>query len=503
MKTMRNRFFLVLLILLFAGTGWFAAQSVLQMNGLPHAGPEAAHAADTKYTCGMHPMIITDEPGTCPICGMDLTPLKAETGGEGGSQPPGERKIKYWVAPMDPTYIRDEPGKSPMGMDLVPVYEDEAPGGSVITIDPVTAQNMGVRTAAVSRKDLSRTIRTVGLVEYDEPRKYSVNTKVSGWVERLYVDETGQFVKKGQKLLDIYSPELVTAQEEFLLALKNREALAQSPYGKIVESGRQLFDAARRRLQLWDISDRQIRRLEETRQVQKTLALHAPQDGIVTMKMVQDGQYIKTGMDLMTIADISKVWVMADIYEYELPWVEVGQPAQIILPYAGGDKSVSGTLDYLYPYVESKTRTVQGRFELDNPGFELKPNMYVNVHLQTRPVEDALTVPAEAVLYSGEKKTVFVALGNGKFEPRQVKTGVRDDEGNLQIVQGLLPGERVVTSAQFMLDSESKLREAIAKMMEPKPEPAPAAGEADAEDMEDLFAEEPAEAGEDLDALFE
>jgi len=418
---------------------------------------------------------------------------------------PGERKIKYWVAPMDPTYIRNEPGKSPMGMDLVPVYEDEAATGSVISIDPVTAQNMGVRTASVQRKDLSRTIRTVGTVAYQEPKQYSINTKISGWIEKLYVNETGQQVKKGQRLLEIYSPELVSAQEEFLLALKNRDALAKSAFPKIAESGRQLLEASRRRLQLWDISEQQIERLERTRKVEKTLALYAPEKGIVSMKMVQEGQFVKSGMDLLTISDISKVWVMADIYEYELPWVRVGQQAEIILPFVGS-KRVTGKLGYLYPYVEPKTRTVKARIELDNPNFELKPDMYVNVHLQTSPVENALTIPAEAVLHSGEKETVFVALGKGKFEPRQVKTGVQDDQGNLQITQGLLDGERVVTSAQFMLDSESKLREAIAKMLEPKKESTSVSGQQSGDmNMEDLFGEDkgkPAKKKENLEDLF-
>ncbi|RMF45669.1 MAG: biotin/lipoyl-binding protein, partial [Deltaproteobacteria bacterium] len=195
----------------------------------------------------MHPMVIVDEPGTCPICGMDLIPLKQGTaGGDTGAKK--ERKIKYWVAPMDPTYIRDEPGKSPMGMDLVPVYEDEATGGSVISIDPVTIQNMGVRTTKVERRYMHRTVRTVGLVTYQEPRQYSVNSKIDGWIEKLHVAENGQKVKKGQALLEIYSPDLVSAQEEFLLALENRDRLADSPFPEISEGAKSLLEASRRRL---------------------------------------------------------------------------------------------------------------------------------------------------------------------------------------------------------------------------------------------------------------
>ncbi|RLB76014.1 MAG: efflux RND transporter periplasmic adaptor subunit, partial [Deltaproteobacteria bacterium] len=197
----------------------------------------------------MHPMIITDEPGICPICHMDLTPMKAETGGV--VETSVEQKIKYWQAPMDPTYLRDEPGKSPMGMDLIPIYEDQATGGSMISIDPTTIQNMGVRTAGVVRSNLSRSIRTVGLVDYEEPKQYVVNTKIAGWVEKLYVAETGQQVKKGQKLLEIYSPELVTAQQELLLARDNYNALKQSSFAYISDSARRLLDSSRKRLQLW------------------------------------------------------------------------------------------------------------------------------------------------------------------------------------------------------------------------------------------------------------
>jgi len=387
-----------------------------------------------------------------------------------------------------------------MGMDLVPVYEDQAAAGSLISIDPVTTQNMGVRTASVKRMDLSRSIRTVGLVAYSEPQQYAINTKIGGWIEKLYVNESGQQVEKGQPLLEIYSPDLVSAQEEFLLALKNRDALAQSSFPEIAASGQQLLEAARRRLQLWDISATQIARLEKNLQVEKTLTLHAPQKGVVSMKMVQEGQFAKPGTDLLTISDISKVWVQADIYESELPWVQVGQQATIILPFVSS-KEVTATLDYIYPYMDPQTRTVKARFVIDNADFELKPDMYVSVHLQTSPIQNALTVPAEAVLYSGKKTTVFVKRGAGKFEPRQIKTGIQDDYGNLQVVQGLLDGETVVTSAQFMFDSESKLREAIAKMREPQASPPqPPAGE-EAE-LDDLFSDE-TDADQSLEALFE
>jgi Cu(I)/Ag(I) efflux system membrane fusion protein len=473
------------------------------------ASVEAEEQTAQQYTCGMHPMIIVDEPGLCPICNMDLLPLKF-AGTEASSTPAGERVIKYWAAPMDPTFIRDEPGKSPMGMDLVPVYEDESATGSIISIDPVTSQNMGVRMTPVTRKSLSRTVRTVGLVGYEEPKQFSVNSKIDGWVERLYVNETGQFVKKGSALLEIYSPLLVSAQEEFLLARNNSQSLAKSPFPSIADGAKRLLESSRRRLKLWDISDRQISHLEKTGDVVKTLTLYAPYDGIVSMKMVREGQFIKGGMELLVISDISKVWVYADIYEYEMPWVKVGQKAKIILPYVGSDP-IESEVSYIYPFVEPKTRTIKARFDIDNPDFTLKPDMYVNVRLETEPVENALTVPVEAVLHSGERQTVFVALGDGKFEPRLVKTGLQSEAGDIEIVQGLLEGEHVVISAQFMLDSESKLREAIQKMLNPET-PLTAEHnqtgqemEGDGEDMDDLFADENEEQAdkESMESLFE
>ncbi len=469
----------------------------LSLRHFPLNGPEHSHAAE-KYTCGMHPMIIVDEPGSCPICGMDLTPLKAGTGGSGGSAASGERKIKYWQAPMDPTFIRDEPGQSPMGMDLIPVYEDEATGGSLITIDPTTIQNMGVRTAAVRRGDLSRTIRTVGLVSLEEPKQYVVNAKIAGWVEKLYVAETGQQVKKGQKLLEIYSPELVTAQQELLLARDNYNSLKDSSFAQIAENARRLLDASRKRLQLWDVSKKQISRLEQTGQVNKTVTLYAPYAGIVTMKMVTEGMYVKPGMTLINIADLSRVWVLADIYEYQLPWVKVGQQAEVVLPYVK-DRRFSAKVGYLYPYVEGKTRTVKARLELDNAAMELRPDMFVTVYLTGEKIEGALIIPQEAVLHSGEKQTVFVALQGGRFEPRLVKTGLQGEDGHIEVAQGLFEGEQVVTSSQFMLDSESKLREAIQKMLNPTRAESPQRGAAD--DPEDLFGDDSGKKDE-LEDLF-
>jgi len=419
-----------------------------------HAGPardaasvsEPAAEAKVQYTCSMHPFIIRDEPGLCPICGMELTPIKSGAG------------------------------------SLAPQGGEGAPGQ--IVIDPVTSQNIGIRTAAVERRNLSRTIRTVGLVTYEEPSQYSVNSKIEGWIDRLQINETGQMVHKGQPLMEIYSPDLVAAQQEYLLALETSNRLAGASYAETAAGARRLLDASRTRLKYWDISDQQIRELEKSRQVRKTLTLYSPYQGIVTDKPVVEGMRVMSGMELLKISDISKVWVNADIYEYEQPWVKVGLPATVALPFAPG-KALQGTITFIYPYVSGETRTVKARIELVNPGLELKPDMYTNVSIEAGTITSALALPGNAVLNSGKGQTVFVALGEGRFAPRQVKTGVSDENGYVQVLEGLQEGEQVVTSAQFMLDSESKLREAIQKMTQHEAGgPAPAEKK---ENLEDLF----------------
>ncbi len=415
-----------------------------------------------QYTCSMHPFIIQDKPGNCPICGMKLTPVKSRQSSTPTRQ--GERKIKYWAAPMNPTYIKDRPGKSPMGMDLVPVYEDQAQNGSIITIDPTTIQNMGIRTTKVNKHDLTKNIRTVGLVDYEEPRQYSLNLKVSGWIEHLYINQTGQTVKKGDKLLDIYSPDLVSTQEEFLLALSRQKTLSKSDFPEIAASSKRILALSRQRLRLWDVSDKQIDELATSHKIQKTTTFYSPYSGIITKKNINEGMFSKEGMELFKISDISRVWIYADIYEYELPWIKVGQQAVITLPFAN-NRMMSGKVTYIYPYMEAKTRTVKARLEFANQETILKPDMYVNVLIKTQPQTNILAIPGNAILDSGNTKTVFVDLGNGKFEPRQIQTGLTGQDDLVEVRQGLLENEMVVTSAQFMLDSESNLRAVLQNML--------------------------------------
>ena len=276
--------------------------------------------SEQLYTCGMHPNVIQKGPGECPICHMKRTPL-TQSGEDAtvGEKGPKERKVLYWRAPMDPSYISDSPGKSPMGMDLVPVYADEAESatGKTVTIDPVTVQNMGIRTTTVSRGPLVKTIRTVGRVDYDEQTVTFIDTKSEGWIETLHVDETGVLVEKGEPLFEVYSPKLYTAQEEYLAALRGAERLAGSTVLEAREQAQQLVEAAEMQLRYFDISDEQIDELRRTRQLTKTLTINSPARGIVTEKMALGGMYVKPGMRLFTIADLSRVWVYVDIYEYQ------------------------------------------------------------------------------------------------------------------------------------------------------------------------------------------
>ena len=445
----------------------------------PAAGPAVAAVAPkepkTRYwRCPMHPEIVREAPGKCPKCGMDLVPVREEEAPAPAAKK--ERKIKYWVAPMDPSYIRDKPGKSPMGMDLVPVYEEvgeEAPGA--IKVSSATLQSMGVRTAKVEVRPLSRLTLAVGLVNFNERNLATITTKVNGWVERLFVNATGDPVRKGQTLLSLYSPDLVSSQEEYLLAARNLKAMKNSPVKEMADGARRLAEASRRRLEYFDIGASQIDTLERTGQVKKNLTLASPANGIVTKRMVTQGMYVQAGMPLLEVADLSTVWVDADIYQYELPWIKVGQMVTMTLNYLPGE-SFPGKIDYIYPYLKEATRTAKVRLRFPNPGLRLKPEMFAQVKIESPVSHQAVVVPMEAVLDTGLKQHVFIALGQGRFEPREVKLGVYGDDNNYrEVISGLKGGEEVVTSAQFLLDSESRFREAVQMMMPGKGEGTPPA----------------------------
>ena len=296
---------------------------------------------------------------------------------------PKERKIKYWVSPMDPGYVRDKPGMAPCGMAMVPVYDDvgeETPG--TIKVSGATLQSMGVRTAKVEIRPLSRLTLAVGLVNFNERNLATITTKVNGWLERLYVNATGDPVRKGQALVSIYSPELVSSQEEYLQAVRNLKAMQKSPVKEMVDGAKRLAEASRRRLAYFDISAGQIDALERTGQVKKNLTLASPANGIVTKRMVTQGMYVTAGTPLLEVADLSTVWVDADIYQYELPWIKVGQPVTMTLDYIPGE-TFPGKIDYIYPYLKEASRTAKVRLRFSNPGLKLKPEMFAQVKIES------------------------------------------------------------------------------------------------------------------------
>lgn len=378
-----------------------------------------------------------------------------------------ERIPLYYRHPMNPTVTSPVPAKGSMGMDYIPVYASEAGTDELagtVSIDPVVQQNIGVRTAKAELTSLSHTVRAVGRIGYDETRITKLHPKVEGWIEELFVDTTGEQVEKDTILLSLYSPRLVASQREYVLALKNNETLKNSPVEDIRRGAEELVQSSRTRLELFDVPEHQIRELEASLAPQKTLHIHSPAAGIVTRIGAREGQHVSPATELYVIADLSRVWAYADIFEYELPWVKVGDEAQMTLAARPG-QVFHGQVAYIYPYAESKTRTVKVRIEFDNPSLALKPETFVEITVQASKQESVTVIPSEAVVRSGSEAQVFVVRSPGKFEPRKVELGLQSG-GRVIVLKGVVPGEEIVTSAQFLIDSESKLREAAAKMTE-------------------------------------
>lgn len=375
-------------------------------SGFWHAifGEDTEHSHDghSYYTCGMHPWVIVPTPGQCPICHMDLEKL--------------------------------DPGK----------FEAE------IAIDPVVTQNMGVRVREVVRAPLTRALRAVGSIDYDETRVRDLNLKVAGWLERVAVDYLGAPVETSDPLFELYSPELFSAQEEYLSALRR--------------GSRDLVAAAKNRLEFFDVSATEIAALEARGTPAKTVPIASPWSGIVVEKNANEGMRVEPGTKLYRIADMSKVWVMVSLSEYQLPFVALGQPAVMSLPYFPGQE-FEGRVIYIYPTLDQKTREVRARVEFDNPNLLLKPGMFADVEIRATLARDRVLAPREAVIDTGERQVAFVSLGEGRFEPRDVRVGAEGDEGVVEILDGLKPGEKVVVSGQFLLDSEARMREGLAKMI--------------------------------------
>jgi Cu(I)/Ag(I) efflux system membrane fusion protein len=359
-----------------------------------------------------------------------------------------------------------------MGMDFIPVYEDEATsavvaGRAMVALSPERRQLLGVRSEAVSRRHLDRTIRTVGRVAMDERRLHHVHTKYEAYVEKLYVNFIGQMVRKGDHLAALYSPELVATQQEYLLAYRAQQRLTQSGIASVAKGGADLLEAARQRLLFWDVNPEDIATLERTGQVQRTVDLHAELPGYVLQKSAVHGMRVMPADILFDIADLSAVWILADVYETDLATVELGMAAEVTLPYQPG-RTWRGTVAFVNPIVEPGTRTVKVRIEVANEDYALKPDMFADVVLR-RELGDALFVPESAVLKPGDRQLVFLDRGDGRLEPREIVTGERV-EGGYAVLSGLAERDKVVTSANFLIDSESSLKAAVASMA---PVPAP------------------------------
>ncbi len=385
--------------------------------------------------------------------------------GEVGQIATDEDPLFYRNA-MNPNVTSPVPAKDSMGMDYVPVYADGDSSGGVmgaVSIDPVVVQNIGVRTARANRTSLSRTVRAVGRVDFDEESMVRLHPKVEGWIEDMLVDRTGDRVNEGDPLLSIYSPQLVSTQQEYLLALNNLAALEKSDFAEIRRGAEDLITSSRERLRLLDVPDHQIVELEESREVTDLVHIHTPVSGTVINIGARQGQYVTPGTELYMVVDLQQVWVYADVYEYELPWVKVGDEVEMTLASVPG-KTFAGSLEYIYPYAESNTRSTQVRMVFQNPDLLLRPDMFADVLIHADRQDDFIVIPAEAIIRSGRKTQVFVVSSAGKFEPRMVNLGI-ESNGQVIVLAGLEADEEVVTSAQFLIDSESKLREATAKMI--------------------------------------
>ena len=442
---------LVLAVLLASGhiQHWGSAMSRSSAN------PGTVGSKVLYWYDAMNPQNHFDKPGKAPD-GMDLVPKYAD---DANATAPAGKKVLYWYDPMHPKYKSDKPGVAPdCGMDLVPMYEGQ---GSVengmIQVSPERQRALGVRTSPVEERAVTRALRTSGLVVPDETRIAHVHVKTAGWIDRVYADFDGQMVKKGQPLFTVYSPDLVAAQDEYLIARRGQKSLGDSPYAEVAHNSQSLLDSARQRLKLWDMTDAQIQQLDQSGKTSRTVTVYSPVTGFITERKAFPNASITGDSEIYTITDLSHVWVTADVYESELLYVKTGQVAQIKLSYIPG-RTFTGRIAYSYPTLDPQTHTAKVRIDVANPGLALKPNMFADVEL-TINYGRHVVVPEGAVLDSGTVQTVFVVHPNGTFEPRQVNAGPTVDGATI-IEFGLVKGESVVSSGNFLLDSESRMKSA-------------------------------------------
>ena len=441
------------LLLLGAALGTGAT---LLLSRKSHEASVAPRAA--LFHCPMHPAYTSDRPGDCPICGMKLVPIEAESGGADAGAAKAAHKLAFYRNPMNAADTSPVPRKDNMGMDFVPVYEDELAGQSEVKglasvkIDAQRQQLIGLRTAVVTRGPISGDWRTVGRVAVDETRVRKINVKVDGFVERLFVDFVGKPVRRGQALFSLYSPDLLNVQSDYALAVKTRAQLGSGP------AGEDLVASARRRLELWDVPRSEIAHLDHGGAPLRDLTLVSPIEGVVTGKTIVQGSRLTAGDTPFEITDLSQVWVLADAHESDLPRVKLGTPVSLTLE-AFPDRVFTGKARFIEPVLDAKTRTAKVRLAFANPRGELRPEMFGEVVFHTRP-HLGLRVPADAIIDSGDRKVVFVAQGDGRFEPRLVKAG--DSAGDVvELLEGVKAGEQVVERASFLVDSESRLKAAL------------------------------------------
>ena len=436
--------------------GVFAGGYIMRATRNPAAAANGRRVL--YYVDPMHPAYRSDKPGVAPDCGMTLEPVYADDA-EGTSGTSGRREILYYRDPQQLDYKADKPGLNPEnGNTLEPVYAapvvNDVPPGA-IRISPERQQVIGVKFATVETGPATRAIRTVGKVTVDETRVGHVHTRIDGWIDKVFVNFTGDIVKKGEPMLTIYSPEMLASQEELLLAARARDVMPS------------LLDAARRRLQLWDLSDEQIQQVMQTGQPIRSIAVNAPMGGYVTERNAFPNQKVTPDSDLYTITDLSRVWIMADVFEADITSIKPGDPAYVIF-VNGGAPSIAARVNYIQPQVDPATRTLKVRLDAVNPGMRMRPEMFVNVEFGVRS-RPQLTVPADAVLDTGDRQTVFVDLQNGYLQPRQVVVGERLGD-RVTITSGVSAGERVVSSGTFLIDSESQLKAAAGGMGAPRPQ---------------------------------
>lgn len=423
-------------------------------------------ASQQRYQCPMHPSVISDHPGECPICHMDLVLIDETRGArEDHAAPVQAATPLLYRHPMNPAITSPTPMKDEMGMDYIPVYADgnglkseSLEGRSPVLLDSTGLARAGIRTERVRRESIGHSIRTVGVVAADETRVHHLHLKVSGFIEHLYVAFEGQVVRAGEPMLSVYSPELLASQEDFLRAHAAAQRFSASPLPEVRQGGLDLLAAARRRLELLDVPVSMIESLEAKGQSQRNVILYSHHSGFVTAKDVYEGMQVEPGRELFTITDLSHVWIEADVFEAEAPLVALGLPASLTLAYDPSLK-LTGKVAYIFPTFRTETRTLRVRFDFPNPQLRLKPGMFADVELQLAP-RDALTIPDSAVIDTGTRQLIFVKSASGEYQPREVRLGVHGDR-RVEVLSGLTETDELVVEGNFLLDSESRLKAAI------------------------------------------